>query len=182
MMTTDNQAMKTRIRELLVEGSLNIYQIADKVGTSKSTVSKEKVALEGELEDGHEQSVSSLSPNLVLKMADKMAETSPAIANDLKNLAGGLQSMHRLEPRLHQAIETLVDRCEKAMEEEDLKPSDFKMYAELILKSYATALHKGATTQINVNQQQNNIENGKKYIDSLTQGIFDSPTIEGEVT
>ena len=135
------------------------------------------MALEAELDNNMEQSVSSLSPNLVMKMAEKMAESSPAIASDLKNLAGGLQSMHRLEPRLHSAIETLVERCEKRMEAEDLKPSDFKMYAELILKSYATALHKGATTQINVNQQQNNIEAGKKYIDSLTHGIFD-PIIE----
>ncbi len=179
MMTKDAEAIKARTRELLIKGEMTLLEIAKEVGRGKTYVSRAKTELEAELENGAEQSISSLSPNLVLKMADKMAETHPAMSKDLTNLAGGIASMHRLEPRLHQAIETLVDRCEKAMEVEKLKPSDFKMYAELILKSYATALHKGATTQINVNQTQNNAVLQQAVTDRLahlTSGIF-----EGEI-
>ncbi len=175
MMTTDDKAMKVRIKELLVEGKSTLSAIAREVGTSRSTVSLEKIKLEREIDNGAEQEVSSLSPKLILAMADKVRKNSPKMAGDLERLSEGISSMHNLEPVLHKAIESLVNRCETRILDEDIKPSDFKLYGELILKAFATVNHQGAVTQINVNQQQNTLvqQAAKEKIDSLLHGIIE---------
>ncbi len=177
-------SLKSDIKSLIMEGKTNKEVLVIHHSISPASVQRYRKEVEDEQRGHHVDAVSNLDPEIVLTMANRLEEHNPKMAKDLTHLANGLDSLAKLEPTVHQAVGEVITLSQEAMREKNIKSSEFKMYAELILKCYAT-LYNRPSTQINVNQTQNNavIQDAvTERLNSLTAGLFDDKdTIVGEI-
>ena len=164
----------------LFEEGYSLDQTTEKLGLGRATIARYRKKWRQSKELQMEQAVTSLSPQLVLEMADRVRADNPALAQDLTHLSGGLDSLEKLQPQLHRTVGTLLTKCDEAMNKEDIKPADFRMYAELALKAYAT-MQNTSGIQFNMNTQNNTVIQTavSERLDNLTRGLFEP--IEAEV-
>ena len=165
--------------QVLFEEGYSLNEATEKLGLGRATIARYRKKWRESKELQVVEAVNSLSPQLVLEMADRVRKDNPQMAQDLTHLSGGLDSLEKLQPQLHRTVGTLLTRCDEGMNQEGVKPSDFRMYAELALKAYATMQNTSGIT-FNMQTQNNTVVNNavKQRLDGLLSGIVDVEEIE----
>jgi len=169
---TTLEIKKLEARKLLLTTDLTQSQIGVKVKLSNQAVSRIKQDIDRERNDGAIQALTALKPSTILRLADEVAKTDPSMARALTKVSDGLASLDKLNPMIHEAIGNIVAVANKKILAEDVKLPELVTLSNVILKAYATVNHRGATTVVNVSQQQNVIHEAEERIKGLTKGLI----------
>lgn len=167
--------LKAQIVECLVKGD-KVIDIAVKHGVTVGLVqSIRNKYLKGKL-DSAVDSLSKTDADTVKALAATLEEQGlDRAAKVAENVAKGVEALQVLQPKITKALSKIVVKLTERLEAEDFQLKEIPMISRTLIEINTALYNKpNNTTQINVNQQQNVIQQAvSERLDKLTKGIFD---------